>query len=41
MREKDTSRIYIKYKDNKRVEKLKQEDILNILYFECLEENIE
>lgn len=41
MREKDKSRIYIKYKDKKRVEKLKQEDILNILYFECLEENIE
>ena len=41
MREKDNSRIYIKYKDKKRVQKLKQEDILNILYFEYLEENIE
>ena len=41
MKEKDNSRIYIKYKDKKRVQKLKQEDILNILYFECLEENIE
>ena len=30
MREKDNSRIYIKYKDKKRVQKLKQEDILNI-----------
>ena len=41
MREKDNSRIYIKYKDKKRVQKLKQEDILNIPYFEYLEENIE
>ena len=41
MKEKDNSRIYIKYKDKKRVQKLKQEDILNILYFEYLEENIE
>ena len=41
MREKDKSRIYIKYKDKKRVQKLKQEGILNILYFEYLEENVE
>lgn len=41
MSEKDNSRIYIKYKDKKRVQKLKQEDILNIPYFEYLEENIE
>ena len=41
MKEKDNSRIYIKYKDKKRVQKLKQEDILNILYFEYLEENVE
>ena len=31
MREKDNSRIYIKYKDKKRVQKLKQEDILKVL----------
>lgn len=41
MSEKDNSRIYIKYKDKKRVQKLKQEGILNILYFEYLEENVE